>query len=120
MLKTMTEANWKSIPATMMSVPTLVLPGGVSLNATAAEPPPTAWMTREMISTVQKIQRYQTGPMGETPGPAMAIMRPRMTYIPAVKKVGAIQISTVRRWVMSRGDLPMMSVQICIRKAFAL
>jgi len=44
-----------------------------------------------------------------------------MTYIPAVKNVGAVQIVSSRsKCEQPYGIIPMISVQICIRKAFAL
>ena len=74
--KMVIEKSWKTIPATMMCVPVAVSPPILSASPEAM-PPPTAWTTSEIMSQVQKIQRYRLGFMKEDSGPRSWMKRPR-------------------------------------------
>ena len=75
--KTLMEANWKTIPATMVFVPGSVLPLTLFTSA-EAKPPPIAWTIREITSQVQNIQRYRLGRRMEQSRPKTWIKRPRI------------------------------------------
>ena len=76
--KTVIEAIWKMIPATIIFVPGSVLPFSW-FAAMEAIAPPTAWTTRETMSQVTKMKRYTLGLRIEESRPRIWMKRPRRT-----------------------------------------